>query len=133
MLTTKVGIVLVISAIAMQVIASTSLLQFLFRSNPVADSASYLAQLIKLRHKQEFLHKTMMTLYFILLSSGMLLYMIEYTMMMGRRNGAIAYGLTFGWIAFAWFYIRPRTARKQLGPLNEVIKQLEEVNKQLQD
>ena len=131
MVTTKVGIVLVIAAIAMYVVASTSALQFLFRSNPGTDSAHYLSQLIELRHKQEFLQKTMITLYFILLSSGIGLYMIEYALMMGWQGGTIAYAVTMAWIAFNWFYIRPRTARKQMASLNDVIRQLEAINKQL--
>ena len=133
MITTKVGIVLCISAIATYVISSTSSLQFLFKSNPEADSANYLVQLIVLRQKQEYLQRTIMALYFILLSVGICLYMIEYAMMMGLRGGLIAYGVTLAWIAFNWFYTRPRTARKQLASINEAISQLEEVNRQLKE
>ncbi|MBS1683576.1 MAG: hypothetical protein JSS76_02405 [Bacteroidetes bacterium] len=133
MLTTKIGIVMVIASMVIYIIASTSSLQFLFRSEPDMDAASYLAQLLRLKQKQEYLQKTIMTAYYILLSAGMALYMIEYATMLGRRYGLIAYAVTFGWIALAWFYIRPRTARKQLRPLNEAIEQLEEVNRQLRD
>ncbi|MBS1617942.1 MAG: hypothetical protein JST76_05465 [Bacteroidetes bacterium] len=131
MLTTKIGIVLIILSMAIYIITSTSMLQFLFRDEPDTDTASYLAQLLRLRQKQEYLQKTIMTLYYVLLSGGMALYMIEYATMLGRRYGLIAYLVTFGWIALAWFYIRPRTARRQLAPLNEVIRQLEQVQQQL--
>lgn len=133
MLTTKIGIVMVIASMVIYIIASTSSLQFLFRSEPDMDAASYLAQLLRLKQKQEYLQKTIMTAYYILLSAGMALYMIEYATMLGRRYGLIAYAVTFGWIALAWFYIRPRTAHKQLRPLNEIINQLEEVTRQLKD
>ncbi|MBS1624476.1 MAG: hypothetical protein JST83_10680 [Bacteroidetes bacterium] len=133
MLTTKIGIVMVIASMVIYIIASTSSLQFLFRSEPDMDAASYLAQLLRLKQKQEYLQKTIMTAYYILLSAGMALYMIEYATMLGRRYELIAYAVTFGWIALAWFYIRPRIARKQLRPLNEAIEQLEEVNRQLRD
>ena len=133
MLTTKVGIVLIIASMAMYIVTSTSMLQFLFREEPDMDAASYLAQLLQLRQKQEYLQKTTMTAYYILLSTGMALYMIEYATMLGRRYGLIAYAVTFGWIALAWFYIRPRTTRRQLAPLNEAIKQLEQVQQQLKD
>jgi hypothetical protein len=133
MITTKVGIVMVIAAIAMYVISSTSSLQFLFKGNVGIDTSQYLSQMLVLRHKQEFLQKTMITLYFILLSAGIGLYMIEYAMMMGWRGGITAYAITGAWIAFNWFYTRPRTARKQMASLNEVIAKLEEINKQLRD
>lgn len=133
MLTTKVGIVLIIASMAMYIVTSTSMLQFLFREEPDMDAASYLAQLLRLRQKQEYLQKTIMTAYYILLSTGMALYMIEYATMLGRRYGLIAYAVTFGWIALAWFYIRPRTARRQLASLNEAIRQLEQVQQQLKD
>lgn len=133
MLTTKIGIVLIIASMAMYIVTSTSMLQFLFRDEPGMDTASYLAELLRLRQKQEYLQKTIMTAYYILLSTGMALYMIEYATMLGRRYGLIAYAVTFGWIALAWFYIRPRTARRQLAPLNEAIKQLEQVQQQLKD
>ncbi len=131
MLTTKFGIVLIILSMAIYIITSTSMLQFLFRDEPDMDTASYLAQLLRLRQKQEYLQKTIMTLYYVLLSAGMALYMIEYATMLGRRYGLIAYLVTFGWIGLAWFYIRPRTARRQLAPLNEVIRQLEQVQQEL--
>ncbi len=131
MLTTKIGIVLCILAMLLYIVTSTSMLQFLFRSEPDMDTASYLAQMLRLRQQQEYLQKTIMTAYYILLSTGMALYMIEYATMLGRRYGLIAYLVTFGWIGLAWFYIRPRTARKQLAPINEVIKQLEQVQQQL--
>ncbi len=133
MLTTKIGIVLCILAMLLYIVASTSMLQFLFRTEPDMDTASYLAQMLRLRQRQEYLQKTIMTAYYILLSAGMALYMIEYATMLGRRYGLIAYLVTFGWIGLAWFYIRPRTARKQLAPINDVIKQLEQVQQQLKD
>lgn len=133
MITTKVGIILCILAMLLYIVTSTSMLQFLFRSEPDMDTASYLAQMLRLRQRQEYLQKTIMTAYYILLSAGMALYMIEYATMLGRRYGLIAYLVTFGWIGLAWFYIRPRTARKQLAPINDVIKQLEQVQQQLKD
>lgn len=131
MWTTKLGVLLVIvSIISFLTVYNRSLLAFSPKS--IDKSAKeYLNELIRFKHKQEFMHKTMMNIYFILLTSGILLYMIEYTLRMTFLSGAIVYGVTLLWIAFNWFYIRPRTIRKQQGELNEVIERLEKANNEL--
>jgi len=84
-----------------------------------------------LKQKQEFLQKTMLTIYFVLLTLGILLYMIEYTMRMTMISASIAYAVTLIWVAINWFYFRPRMIRKQQKELNEMIEKLENVNRQL--
>ena len=95
------------------------------------DSRGYLNQMIKLKRKQEFIGSTLISAYFIFLSLGLALYMIEYV----RRGSLVfqlsAYGLSFAWIAFAFFYLAPKGIRKQRKAINEVIARLEEVNGQL--
>jgi len=131
MLTTKIGIVLIIVAIISFLTAAGKLLPLLFKVDLETDSRQYLNQLIHIRHKQEFLNKTMLNCYFILLSLGVSLYMIEYV-----KRGTIifqlmAYGVTFLWLAFNWFYIRPKTVKKQQKAINDVISKLDALNGQM--
>ncbi len=131
MITTKIGIVLVIIAIASLLAATNQLLPLLFKANLETDSHQYLDQLIHIKHKQEFLNKTMLTVYFILLSSGIFLYMLEYAGRGGLVFKSAAYGITFAWIAFNWFYIRPKTIKKKQKAINDIIVKLELINDQL--
>jgi hypothetical protein len=48
-------------------------------------------------------------------------------------SGMLAYVVTFAWIAFNWFYLRPKTIKKQQGKLNELINKFEEINNQLKE
>lgn len=112
----------------MQVAATGSLLSFLFQPEKEDKSSlQYLQTLIMLRERQKLLQTKILSLYFIALLAGIFLYMIEYTRQMGTPRQLLAYGATAGWIAFAWFYLRPRSIRKQNAKLDALIGQLEKV------
>jgi len=128
LLTTYIGTILMILAIILFVAATGSLLSFQFRPEKEDTSSfQYLQELITLREKQKFLQTKILSLYFILLLTGIFLCMIEHTQHMGTVGQILAYGATAGWIAFAWFYMRPRSIRKENAKLDELIGQLEKV------
>jgi hypothetical protein len=103
----------------------------LFRKiDNTADNAGYLQHLIAIRNKQKFLQTTMMNLYFVLLSAGIGLYMYECTSRMSAWSCILAWSVTIAWIAFNWFYIRPRTIKKQQAKTNDLIAKSEAVNRQ---
>lgn len=131
MLTTKIGIVMVVVSIIMFLIATNQLLPLLTNAGVETDSRGYLNQMIKLKRKQEFIGTTLIAAYFIFLSAGLALYMIEYVRRGSLTFQLCAYGLTFTWIAFAFFYLAPKGVRKQRKAINEVIARLEELNGQL--
>jgi len=131
MITTKIGALLIIIAIISYVIPSFSVIKDIFKNNLESSNANFLDQFIRLKHKQEFLQKTLLTIYFIMLSIGLFLYMIEYAQMMSLTLRIIVYGMSFGWIAFNWFYIRPHTIKKQQSAINEIIDKLKKVNEQM--
>ena len=132
-LTTKLGIVLiVISIIAAMVLNSQMLMLILERSDDTLTNADYLKQLISYRNKQRFFQTKGIALYYLMLTLGFILYLYEFY----ARNasfGLKAYGLTLLWIAFAWFYIRPRAIKKQEQKINELIEQIESISGQLDD
>jgi hypothetical protein len=131
MITTKLGVVLTIIAMVVFVTATNLMNKDIFKRNAASSTREYLDQFIRLQQKQEFLQKTMLTLYFIMLTLGIVLYMIEYTMRMPVWGAMLTYGITLAWIALNWFYFRPRTIRKQEAKMNEVIAMLEKVNRNL--
>jgi amino acid permease len=76
---------------------------------------------------------TMLNLYFILLFAGICLYMYEYTSRMKFIYAVTAYVVTLAWIAINWFYLRPKTIKKQQAKINGLIDKFEEINNQLKD
>ncbi|UKB83401.1 hypothetical protein LF887_20670 [Chryseobacterium sp. MEBOG06] len=133
MITTKLGIVLVILAMAIFLIAYNRMFMTFYTIDNTQSNHNYLQNLYRVKSKQKLMQTTMMNLYFIMLSLGICLYMYEYTSRMTPISGIIVYGITLLWIAFNWFYLRPRTIRKQQGKLDGLINKFEEINNQLQD
>ncbi len=131
MLTTKIGALLITGAIVSFVIPSVRIIRDIFRGDPESSNTEFLSQFIRLKQKQESLQTTLLTIYFILFSAGIFLYMIEYARMMSLAGRLSAYGITMAWVAFNWFWIRPRTIKKQRDALNAMISKLEKVNDQL--
>ncbi|MEO6630476.1 MAG: hypothetical protein ABIN13_02100 [Mucilaginibacter sp.] len=131
LLTTKIGLILILIAIVIFLITTNQLSPLLARADEETDSRHFLEQVIRIKHKQEFLNKTMLTGYFILLSAGITLYFIEYAGRGSLLFQVLAYGITFAWIIFNWIYIRTRTIKKQQKAINDIIARLEEVNRQL--
>lgn len=129
MVTSKIGILLVLAAIIMQITASSKLVVW-NKSNGQKSNLDYLQQLVLFKKKQAFLQSTIMNIYFVLLGLGIVLYMIEYTIRMSALAAILTYGLTLAWIALNWFYIRPKMINKQQQKLNDVISNLESINEQ---
>lgn len=129
---TKVGIALVISAMALYLLVSNKLLLTYEKIDSTLSNKRYLANLLELKNRQRFIHTRVMSLYFILLSIGISLYMVEYTQRMTFFWALTAYVLTLSWIAFNWFYTRPRSITKQQKEVNDLLVKLEQVNVQME-
>ena len=76
---------------------------------------------------------TILNLYYVLLSTGIGLYMYEYTQLMTAFWGIFAYGITSIWILFNWFYLRPKQIKKQQSKLDEIIGKFEMLNEPLNE
>lgn len=133
LLTTKIGIILIILAIVVFLLAYNKSYS-LFKSYRNSQSNSdYLKNLLAIKAKQKFMETTMLNLYFVLLSIGVGLYMFEYTSRMKPIWGFVTYGITFLWILFNWFYLRPKQINKQRAKLDTIISKFEMVTKQLDE
>jgi hypothetical protein len=131
LLSTKIGIILIILAMAVFLFAYNNSYS-LFKSDKNSQSNSdYLKDLLTIKAKQKFMETTMLNFYFILLSVGIGLYMYEYTSRMKPIWGLVTYGITFIWILFNWFYLRPKQINKQRAKLDTIISKFEMVNNQL--
>jgi len=133
MLTTKIGIVVVILAMVIFLIAYNQLFMNFYRLDNNLTNNEYLQSLYLLKNRQKFMQTTMLNLYFILLFIGICLYMYEYTSRMKLIYAITTYVVTFVWIAINWFYLRPKTIKKQQAKINGLIDKFEEINNQLKD
>jgi small-conductance mechanosensitive channel len=129
--TTKIGIVITILAMVIFLFVYNKMFALFNKIDNTSDNAHYLQSLIVIKGKQRFLHHTMMNLYFIMLMAGIGLYMYEYTSRMTMAAGIITYVVTLMWVVFNWFYLRPKTIKKQQAKLDDLISKFEGINKQL--
>jgi hypothetical protein len=130
-ITTKVGIVITILAMVIFLFVYNKMLALFNKIDNTSDNTHYLQNLIVIKDKQRFLQHTMMNLYFTMLMAGICLYMYEYTSRMTMTAGIITYAVTLAWIVFNWFYLRPKTIKKQQAKLDDLISKFERINKQL--
>ena len=63
-------------------------------------------------NKQRVIQTKGLSVYFIILTAGLMLYEIEFAVR-DLTFGLIFYSLTLGWMAFVWFILRKRTIAKQ--------------------
>lgn len=131
--TTRTGIIIILLTIVLGIIFNTRLIRLLWQQSDLTlDNKKFLEQLIRFRNIQSAIKSKGMALYFILLSIGITLYMVEFT----RRNiyfGIGAYTITFGWIVFAWVYFHKRKVNKQENEINEQIEYIERMIKGMEE
>ena len=130
-ISTKIGIVLTILAMAVYVFVYNKLMTDYKNIDSTQTNQEYLQKLISIKKKQQFLQTKMMTFYFALLTIGICLYMYEYTSRMSILGASLAYGITLLWMLFNWFYLRPKQIKKQQEKINTLIEKFEEINSQL--
>lgn len=132
-ITSKIGIVLTILAMLIYLFAYNKQFSTFKNIDDTQTNSEYLKSLTVLKVKQKHIQTTMLSLYFIMLSLGICLYMYEYTSRMTKFWAIFAYAITMTWIGFNWFYIRPKTIKKQQTKLDELISKFETVNKQFNE
>ncbi len=130
LLTTKIGIVLVITAMILFLAVYNKIIPLLLKSNVDINNKQYLQQLLKLKEKQLFLQTTMLNIYFVLLSLGIGLYLFEYASRMTLTWAVFSYGIIFLWIAGNWLYIRPKAIKKQQAKMNKLICKFKDLEEQ---
>lgn len=128
---TKIGIILTVLAMVMYLFVYNKLILSYQTIDSTQSNSEYLQKLVTIKTKQQFLQSTILSLYFILLGSGICLYMYEYALKMTLFWGIFAYGAMLAWICFTWFYLRPKEIKKQQNKINSLIAKLEAINKQL--
>ncbi|MEF9477214.1 hypothetical protein ACR1PO_06210 [Chryseobacterium sp. RRHN12] len=133
MITTKIGIVLVVLGMVIFLLAYNKMFMVFYKIDQTQSNNEYLQSLYVVKNKQKFMQTTILNLYFMMLFLGICFYMYEYTSRMTLGSAILTYAVTSAWIAFNWFYLRPRTIKKQQGKIDELINKFEEINNQLKE
>lgn len=133
MISTKIGIALIVLAIVLYLFIYNQMIPLLLKVDLGIKSSQYLQELSKLKEKQLFLQSTMQNIYYVLLSTGICLYMFEYASQMTLLWAIFSYGLTLLWISVNWFYLKPRAIKKQQVKIDYLISRYEKLGGQLMD
>jgi hypothetical protein len=133
LVTTKIGILLTILAMLIFLLPFNKQFSLLTKNKTEPNSKECLQQLIKLKEIQVYQQTTMLSVYFILLSLGIGLYIFEYVSKMTITWGIITYAITIFWFAINWFYLRPKAITKQNAKLNTLLVEFEKLNNQMID
>ena len=131
-ITTKIGIVITILAMIIFILSYNDLYSYYKKIDSSQSSNDYLENLILIKTKQKTLQTKTITVYFILLSTGICLYLYEYTRMMSMFWGIFAYTITLAWIALNWFFIKPKTVKKQNIKIDSLIEKVTLMKEQLE-
>jgi MFS family permease len=122
--TTRISLVIIMIAVVGAIVVKSQALPLLLGSvKEDASNKAMIEALERLQRKQRTFNTVGISVYYVLLSIGMALYLAEFV----RGNilfGIAAYGLTFGWIAFTWFYLRKRGIKSQNAKLDQMIAHL---------
>jgi len=130
---TKSGMVFALSALMLYIFQNFQKIKIINKINPALNNQEYLKQLKILQQKDLYMQTKGTSIYYILLSLGMALYLYEFAERMSVFWGIFAYFITFGWILFGWFYIRPRKIRNQQEKISDVIRSLEKIENEFKD
>jgi len=128
-LVARVGAFLILISMLLPVITSTPLISSLAKIDADTDTNTHLGHLINYKEKLSFFQTKVLNIVFILLSIGFLLFFVD---AVHTTANIIAFVLTFLWIGFNWFYMRPRIIRKRQGEVDDLISKFKVIKQQLE-
>lgn len=130
-ISTKIGIVLTLFAMMLVIFFNSKMKNTFSKINENQSNVDYLNNLKSIKKQENYLQNKIMSVYFILLSLGIVLYIYEYLSMMKPAVQSVFYLALILWIGFNWFVLRPRIIKKNQREINDLIEQLERIENQL--
>lgn len=128
-LITKIGLIMILLALVFFSFLNLQKINILNKINPSLSNQDYLKNLKSLQQKQIYMQERGLNIYFILLSVGMCLYILDFAQRMAPIRGVITFAVAVGWMFFVWFYIRPVRRKKQEQKMNEVLQSVKSLEK----
>lgn len=130
-ISTKIGIVLTVIAMILVIFFNSKMKNTFSKINENQSNFDYLNNLKSIKIQENYLQTKIMSMYFVLLSLGIVLYIYEYPSMMKPVVQSVFYLALILWIGFNWFVLRPRIIKKNQRQINDLIGQLERIENQL--
>jgi len=124
LIVTKAGIVLLLGSFSLPLTAANRIAPLYRSLKDTVSNTDYINTLRHIKQREHRLQTRTLLWYFILLSSGIFLYMYEYARRMEPLWAFAAYGSVVLWIALNWWVMRPRTIRNNNRKLDALLKQL---------
>lgn len=130
-ISTKIGIVLTVAAMLIVIFFNNKMKNTLSKVNENQSNEAYLKNLKTIKLHENRIQTKVMSLYFVLLSFGIMLYIYEYLSKMTLVIQSVFCLALVLWISFNWFVLRPGIIKKNQREINDLITQLERIENQL--
>ena len=124
------GSLAVMLSVVLYLVMYNRMFAALGKANYEENNQDYLQRLLLYQKRQQFMQRQGISGYFILLCTGLTLYMTPFIRRMTPAYATIAIALTAGWILLSWFYFRPRTIARETAALKAVIDKCDSLNRQ---
>lgn len=118
---TKLGLVLMFTGILYFLAQYNSYYSTIKKLDMNTSNKDYLQSLVAIQEKQRTLQTRTLSIFFIVLIIALHFYLYYPLSLMPLPYAILAYAATFLWVAFSWFYLRPRTIKKNEAKINELI------------
>lgn len=129
-LTTKLGIVLTVIAMVMVMVFNAKIIPLYKKADDSRSNLDYLNTMLEIKTRSHYIQTRVMSIYFLILSTGMGLYLYEYTVRMTPVWAITTYAIVFVWIGFNWFVLRPRIIKKNTKKMEVLVGELEAIKAQ---
>lgn len=129
-ISTKIGIVLTVVAMLIVIFFNSKMKNTLSKVNEDQSNEAYLKNLKAIKLYENRIQTKVISLYFVLLSFGIMLYIYEYLSKMTLVIQSVFCLALVLWISFNWFVLRPRIIKKNQREINDLIGQLERIENQ---
>lgn len=131
-LTTKLGIILLLVAIVLYLFQYGSFYSYFQKLDNMSSNKVYLQNLITLKEKQRNFQTKFLSLYYVIIIVALHFYLYQPASSWSLRNGILVYLVTFLWVAFTWFYLRPKTIKSNEAKINPLIEHYSKLSQQFE-
>lgn len=131
LISTKIGIILSVLPMGIVIAFNHNLILLYKRRDEQKANSEYLNDLLVIKNRDRFMQTKLFSLYFILLSLGIGLYMYEYTWQRSIVLGVVSYLIMILWVGFNWFFLRPRIIKTNQRKMDDLILQIMALKSQI--
>lgn len=133
MLLTKIGAFFTAFAFVLYFIYYNQLFISLKKIDYTKNNLDFLSNLTAHKSKRQFINTTVLNIYFACMTVGLCAYLYEYASQKDVFTSVLIYSITLAWIGVNWFFIRPKTVRKEQKKLDAFIDKYREMTNRIHE